>query len=150
MNRTHLIGLVAVIALALGVGMAIRQFAPAQRPGAGEALTTEDPSSDVIAEAMRKAPATAPIDSAEIKARWQEEVRGVDLQGLDERQLEIFLRFANSQACTCGCGYTLAGCKASDMSCEVSGSRLESLLDSVRTGRIRTAVGVRERPQHGS
>ena len=58
----------------------------------------------------------------------------------------IFVRFANAERCTCGCGYTLAACRAFDSSCDVSAPRVQSLLDSVRAGRIRSAAGIRKRP----
>ncbi|HEY3215273.1 MAG TPA: hypothetical protein VGK93_02145 [Candidatus Eisenbacteria bacterium] len=56
------------------------------------------------------------------------------------------MQFANAERCTCGCGYTLAGCRAYDPTCEVSLPRIEGLLDSVRDGHIREARGVRSRP----
>ena len=90
--------------------------------------------------------APAVVDSAELKTRWHDEVRGVDLAGLDGARRELFVRYANAGMCTCGCGYTLAGCKASDMSCEISGARLEALRDSIGAGWIRDAKGIRERP----
>ncbi len=87
------------------------------------------------------------IDSSAIKSAWHEQVRGADLSGLSASHREVFLRFANAERCTCGCGYTLAGCLASDMTCEVSGTRVAELLDSIRTGRIRDAHGIRRRPR---
>lgn len=142
MKTSHLIAFAAVVALALGLWAASGRF----RPLGGRPATVPDgdPGADVVARAMEGVPAA--VDSAEIKARWQDEVRGVELAGLDRAQRELFVRFANAGMCTCGCGYTLAGCKASDMSCEVSGARLEALLDSIRAGRIRSAKGIRERP----
>ncbi len=134
MKRTQAIALAALLALGLGVWAAMVGFRGRARPA--------DP--DVVTRAMEAIP--APVDSAEIKSRWQEEVRGVDLAGLDGAQRELFVRFANAGSCTCGCGYTLAGCKASDMSCEVSGERLHALLDSIRAGHIRDAAGIRARP----
>lgn len=150
MRRTFWIGLAAVAALAAGLWAAKGNFGrpsppsppPSPPPTAAELA---DPGADVVAQAMREAP-SAPVDSAEIKSRWQDEVRGVDAGGLDARRLEMFVRYANAERCTCGCGYTLAGCKASDMSCEVSGARLEALRDSIRAGRIRSARGIRARP----
>jgi hypothetical protein len=88
-------------------------------------------------------------DSMAIKSRWLDFVHGVDLAALGEPRRGLFLRFVNAERCTCGCGYTLAGCRASDMSCDVSGPRIEALLDSVRSGKIRSARGLRERPAGG-
>jgi hypothetical protein len=106
---------------------------------------TDQPIDQALSTARRATGGT--IDSTAYKNRWLDEVRGTDLSGVPERQKELFLRYANAQHCTCGCGYTLAGCKASDMSCEISGGRLEALLDSVRTGRITSARRVRARPK---
>jgi hypothetical protein len=146
-KRSLLIGLAAVILLALGLWAASRQFRrpepPAAPPAAGELA---DPGSDVVSEAMKSATPVAQIDSAAFKSRWLPEVRGVDLHGLDEKQAGLFLRFANAERCSCGCGYTLAGCKASDMSCEVSGAMIDALLDSIRTGKITKARGIRTPP----
>ena len=145
MNRSLLVGIAALIALALGVGVAVRQFGskrevePAPMPAAP---APGEPGPGVVEEAMR----SAPLDSAEIKSRWQDEVRGFDVSGLDAKQQELFVRFANAERCTCGCGYTLAGCKASDMSCEVSGGMLEALRDSIRAGKVRVTRGIRTRP----
>jgi hypothetical protein len=153
MNRTVWIGALAVVLLATGVYLALRPLAPKRAPRplppptAGELA---NPGDDVVAKAMAGVPRVdTPADSAAIKARWHDEVNGMDLSSLSASQREIFLAFANSEHCTCGCGYTLAGCKASDMSCEISGPRLEALLDSVRTGKIRSARGVRARPSSG-
>ena len=162
MKRSPAIWIAVVGVLALGAWALWQQYHPAAVPPAPPPTAAElaDPGGDVVAKAMRGvdgrvagsgAPGSgAPVDSAAIKARWQDEVRGADLTGLDERHRELFLRFANAERCTCGCGYTLAGCKASDMSCEVSGALIEALLDSIRTGKIRSAAGLRVRPKPGS
>lgn len=150
-NRTisHWVAFVTVVALLGGLALAARQWRrqPATSSGPGTAQAPGNPADPVIERALGQIPAT--VDSAEIKARWLDEVAGLDVSELAPEKQEIFLRHANSQHCTCGCGYTLAGCRASDMTCDVSLGRVESLLDSVRTGRIRTAAGVRERPAHG-
>ena len=136
----------AVAALALGLWAASRQFRPPAQPAAPVpgGATPGDPGADVVARAMQGIPTA--VDSAEIKSRWQDEVRGVEIADLDPAQRELFVRYANAGRCTCGCGYTLAGCKASDMSCEESGARLEAMLDSIRTGKLRSTKGIRERP----
>jgi len=64
--------------------------------------------------------------------RWVDEVKGVDITGLDGRRREAFLRFANAERCTCGCGYTLAACRTYDPTCEVSLPLAVALLDSIR------------------
>ena len=85
-------------------------------------------------------------DSTAIKTRWVDEIPGFDLVALSASQREIFARFANAERCTCGCGYTLAACRAFDSSCDVSAPRVQTLFDSVKAGRIRSAARIRERP----
>jgi len=154
-NRSLLIGLLAVVVVAGGVFVALRPFLPKPVPKAAPPPTAaelKDPGSDVVARAMAGVPrddAGAAVDSSAIKSRWLDDLHGMDLTALTASQREIFLRFANSEYCTCGCGYTLAGCRNSDMSCEISGPRLDALMDSVRTGKIRSAKGVRTRPSGG-
>ena len=139
MKPSQIVALLAGLALALGVWAATRQARPPAGPDAGV-----EPSDDVVAQAMRGVPAA--VDSTAIKTRWHDEVRGIDLEALDAAQLELLVRFANARMCTCGCGYTLAGCKASDMSCEESGARLTALRDSILAGQVRGAKGLRVRP----
>jgi len=143
MKRSLAIGLAALAVLALGLWAARGSFGP--RGGPSSPPGGAESGDDIVARAMEGV--VAPVDSAEIKSRWQDEVRGVDLEGLDAAQLELLVRFANARGCTCGCGYTLAGCKASDMSCEESGARLEALRDSIRAGQVRSARGIRARPE---
>ena len=139
-GRAPWIAIVTIAALAAGIGIAWQQARPPRRaPGAGV-----DPHP--IVEAMDPVPA---IDSTVFKQRWLDEVRGVDASDLDARRRALFLRCANARQCTCGCGYTLAGCRASDMTCDVSGERIEALLDSVRSGRLPSALGIRARPLDG-
>jgi hypothetical protein len=148
--------LVALVALAAGLLLAMSQSGMLRRFTAGKPL----PGDAVIEQALRLAPAAPdtgagadglpaghpPADSTAFKHRWLDEVRTFDLTALPARQRTLFLRFANARECTCGCGYSLAGCRASDMTCEVSGAALAALLDSIRTGAITRARGIRERP----
>lgn len=152
-GRIHWVAIVAIVVLLAGVAIAWRQSrvprmpGPSPAPSGAAGQTAEEPSGPVVEQALRQAmPAAAPIDSAVYKQRWIEEVRGADLTGLDHARRERFLRFANAEQCTCGCGYTLAGCRASDMTCDVSGPRIAALLDSVRSGTIASARGLRARP----
>jgi hypothetical protein len=78
---------------------------------------------------------------------WVDEVEGVDVSGLSTRQRELFLRYANSEDCICG--YTLASCRAFNPPCPGSPPRVSALLDSVRTGKIKSAEGLRARPKTG-
>jgi hypothetical protein len=125
------IGLATVAVLALGVGVAWRQWAP--RPSA----PARDPSS---AEPVREALAQAEPDE---RSRWVDPVPGADVSALDEPRRVLFLQLANARRCTCGCGYTLAACRAYDASCDVSLPRVEALLDSVRRGLVRAAPDAR-------
>lgn len=143
------LALVASLWLALRPGGPLAPK-PAGAPPTPEALSaTDSAGSDAdIERALEMARAAAPggVDSTAIKNAWHDDVAGVDLEGLTPGQRSLFVRFANAERCTCGCGYTLAGCLASDMTCEVSRAKVTALLDSVRAGQVRGARGVRERP----
>jgi hypothetical protein len=76
---------------------------------------------------------------------WVDEVEGADVSRLNDRQRELFLRYANSEDCICG--YTLASCRAFNPTCPGSPPRVSALLDSVRSGRIKSADGLRMRPK---
>ena len=150
----------ALLALALAVLLwrAVRPAgsrAPASAGGPGGesgALSAADSagSDQDIEHALRMARAATPleVDSTAIKSAWHDDVAGVELGSLTPAQHDVFLRFANAERCTCGCGYTLAGCLASDMTCDVSRASVAALLDSVSQGRIRSARGVRQRPRN--
>jgi hypothetical protein len=154
-GRSHWIALVALVVLAAGLGTAVWQWRPPRESAVPRSTAGSPPGAEpgerVIEEALRQAPPVqgpqTPIDSTAFKQRWLDEVRGVDLAGLDSTRRVLFVRFANAGRCTCGCGYTLAACRASDMTCEVSGARLEALLDSIRAGHITRARGIRARPR---
>lgn len=144
-GRVHVIAAITTLLLVAGIAAWWWSARP-PRSMRLPPLATPDTTSD---RAVDQALDLAGRDSSVIKNRWHDEVSGLDLAGLDLRRHELFIRFANAERCTCGCGYTLAGCRASDMSCEVSGPRLAALLDSVRLGRIRSASGLRARPNGG-
>ena len=140
---TAWIGLATVTLLLVGLGLAARQwrlprFAPPER------RPVEEAGDSVIDDALSQIPSA--VDSIALKSRWTDEIEGIDLARLSPERREIFLRFANAERCTCGCGYTLAACRAYDPTCPSSPKRVEALLDSVRRGLIRDASGVRERP----
>jgi hypothetical protein len=137
---TRWIGLGAALLLVAGVGVGVwltrpPKPAPAKVPELGD---------EVVDQALGQIPGE--VDSAAIKSRWMDEVKGVDLAAVTTSQREIFLRFANAERCTCGCGYTLAACRTYDTTCPVSLPIVKTLLDSVCSGRIRSAVGIRQRP----
>jgi hypothetical protein len=137
-GRARWIALLAIAALIAGLATAAWLARPVRSPGDGGA-----PEGVFDPAASRE---SAAADSAEIRSRWVDEVPGFDLAGLDGARREIFVRFANAQRCTCGCGYTLAACRVYDATCEVSAPRVQALLDSVRAGHITSAEGIRERP----
>lgn len=136
----RLIGLGALIALVIGVGAALWSMRPPEVTMPSPPRL--DPGEDPVERTLRGLPA----DSVAIKWRWRDEVAGVEYADLDPDRRELFLRFANTRPCDCGCGYSLAGCKASDMECDDSGRLLAALLDSLRAGRIPAREGLRERP----
>lgn len=136
--------LLALLALLSGLGVWISHWRAAQ-PSAPEtplpAAALEEPGEDVVDRALALAG-----DSTAIKTRWVDDVRGVELEGLDPTRREIAIRFANARACTCGCGFTLAACRTYDLTCEVSLPLAQALVDSVRAGRLRDLRGLRARP----
>jgi len=152
---------VAIVALAFvagGIGLAAWQWrgeATAVRRGSGSVAETlaapaqaglpvGEPDEEAIEQALRLTPG---YNGRAIKERWVDLVQGVDVSDLAPAMQEVFLRAANSRYCTCGCGYTLAGCRSFDPDCEVSLPRVEALLDSVRGGKLNTADGLRARPR---
>lgn len=153
-GRARWIALVAVVALAAGLFVAVWQARPVRvpvaQPPARAPSAAADPGERAIEQALRDMPAVqeprTSIDSTAIKQRWVEDVRDVDLALLDAPRREIFVRFANAERCTCGCGFTLAGCRSYDAECEVSLPRIRSLFDSVRAGLITRTSGIRRRP----
>ena len=142
-GRASWVALAAFALLALGLGLAWQQSRP-HRPTLPP-VPEGEPAAGAIDQALQQA--SPAFDSTAYKQRWLDEVRGADVAGLDARRLELFLRHANAAQCTCGCGYSLAGCRASDMTCDVSGGRVQALLDSIRAGQITSARGIRARPR---
>jgi len=115
---------------------------PVRRPAASDpALEAGD---EVVDQALLQIPGA---DSTFIKTRWMDVVPGPDIADFSDAQREVFLRHANARPCTCGCGYTLAACRSYDPTCPVSGPIVEALADSVRAGHIRSAEGLRTRPE---
>lgn len=130
----------AVVLAGLALAYGLRR-APVPAPTSPPVATPADTSDAVIGQAL----AQAPVDSAEIKNRWMDEIQGLDVSMLTRAQRARLVAVANTRRCTCGCGFTLAACRAFDTTCPVSGPRVEALRDSVRAGRI-PARGLRARP----
>jgi len=144
-GRAPWIAIVAATVLVAGVGIAAWQSRALRLPTSQERRTPPAAVGDTGGDVVERALAQIPPDSAALKSRWIDEVQGVDASALSAERHEIFVRFANAERCTCGCGYTLAACRVYDTTCPVSLPRIESLLDSVRSGQITSAAGLRER-----
>lgn len=145
-GRAHLIAIASLLIFAIGLTVWFTSFRHASVLPPSAVGTSPDTTTDA---AIEQALGAARVDSVAYKSRWLDVVPGFDLASLRPKQRELFLRFANAERCTCGCGYTLATCRAADMTCDVSGPHLEALLDSVRAGRISSARGARTRPSTG-
>jgi hypothetical protein len=100
-----------------------------------------EPPADAIEQALALAG-----DSTAIKNRWMDDIKELELASLTPAQHELFLRIANTRHCTCGCGYTLAGCRAYDSECETSAPLVRALYDSARAGLLHQTNGLRSRP----
>ena len=134
--------LAACVLLLVAAVVTRDRFAPAPE---APSPTTKDPLAGVDDPVTRSLRMTEP-DSTEIKQRWVEEIPNLDVSMLDPTQRETFVRFANAEQCTCGCGFTLAACRAYDATCDASGPRVEALRDSVAKGLVKLRKGLRERP----
>jgi hypothetical protein len=148
-------GLGAVLALVL-IGLILAAW-----PRRRHAGRSAEPGDAVVEQALRQAregsgPApsqrtgssqrmSSSTGGEEDKSRWVSEVKGFDYSDLNRDRRTRFIRFANAERCTCGCGYTLAGCRTYDPSCPVSGPRVQALLDSVRAGLHVAPATVRRR-----
>lgn len=130
------IAVIAVIAFLLRHSPRPGDSGPPPRATLGE----EGPE-DSVQRAMR----LAGVDSTK-KNEWVDEIPGADVSGLTPAQAAVFIRFANAERCTCGCGFTLAACRRFDSTCDVSGPRVSALLDSVARGLVSDARGLRKRP----
>lgn len=95
--------------------------------------------------AVARAERLAAVDSSE-KTTWVDVIPGLDVAMLSPVQHERFIRFANAQSCTCGCGFTLAACRRYDSLCDVSLPRVERLRDSVAAGHLTNVEGLRAPP----
>ena len=144
-SGTLSVAVVTLAALVAGVWVALAYLrpppnAPAPPPRA-EAPADSTLPGDIVDQALDLA-----ADSVAIKHRWVDAIKELNLAKLSAPRREVFIRFANARACTCGCGYTLAGCRVHDSTCEISGPLVRALYDSVLAGRITRAEGIRERP----
>ena len=136
---------IVLLTLAAGVLVWVAQSRPPREapPAASGSLEAPADTSEAV---LDQALGQIPTDSTELKNRWLDEVKGVDVARLSAPQLALFVRFANAERCTCGCGFTLATCRAFDATCPVSLPRTERLRDSIASGLITSAAGLRARP----
>jgi len=147
---TRWIAVLATVLLLAGIAAAVWSRRAAERPAAAPRVevTDREPTPEGEADIPDDDVHRKALASDKEKSKWVSVVPQVDVAGLSQVQLDIFLAAANTQRCTCGCGYTLAGCRVYDSSCEKSGPRVAALLDSVRAGQIRSAAGLRAAPAH--
>lgn len=142
------VGALAVVVLGAVIlrgsfGIPLRTGVSATDPSApGPPAGQDAEDEDMVDRALR----LAAIESSR-KSEWVDEIPDLDLAALAPAARETFTRIANGRRCTCGCGFTLAGCRRFDSDCEASGPRASALYDSVRAGRITSAKGFRERPE---
>ena len=144
--------LALILYAAVQAAIAWRKSRPAPVVEEGPGITAADTASDdpgATDRLVSRALGQIPPDSTEIKTGWRDQVRGIDLDVFAPKQREFFLAMANAQACTCGCGYTLAACRENDLTCPVSLPRVEALRDSVLAGHVKSVTGLRRRPDRG-
>ena len=135
-GRISWIAAVALVALLAGL------VAP-ENPEPIDPLAAFDSTSDAVID---RALGQIPVDSTELKQRWMDDIKQIEVAALTPRQLEHFVRFANARQCTCGCGYTLAACRTFDPTCPVSQPILEALRDSITAGFTGSVAHLRARP----
>jgi hypothetical protein len=133
--------LAAILAAAWALRGSFSMPVRGRESGASRADLHADTGEDVVARALR----LAAIDTTR-KKKWVDDIPDLELASLSPAARETFLRIANGRACTCGCGFTLAGCRRFDSECDVSGPRARALFDSVRAGRITSAGRFPEGP----
>jgi hypothetical protein len=71
-------------------------------------------------------------------AYGEAEIKVVDFSGLEAAQKRGVLEAANAARCTCGCGMTLAQCVATDSTCPIRETNVDT---------IRKMVGDASRPK---
>src|SRR6266850_1488843 len=93
-GRSSWIAVLVLAVLAVGLAIAMRQsgiLKDSPPRSTGRASGTPDPGDRVIQQALKQTAGAVP-DSAAIKHRWLDDVRGVDASGLGPRGRELFLR----------------------------------------------------------
>jgi thiol-disulfide isomerase/thioredoxin len=93
---------------------------------------------DLEIRALLKMPVPARIetvaDAGQIFAQNATELPGVDMSGLTPAQRKIVLKGMNSEACPCGCKFTIAQCRLNDSKCEISKGLAAKMIADVSNG----------------
>jgi len=142
----RLLALVLALVAGMVAAVAIRHsFSPPEgRSSPGPSGAATDTGDEVVARALEIARGDSLAQDA-----WVDDIPDLDLAALGEPGRTTFLRLANGRRCDCGCGYTLAGCRRFDPTCDVSGPRAQALYDSVRAGHRFPTEGFPEAPGPG-
>ena len=82
-------------------------------------------------------PESAPQASQEVTP---EQMKGVSLEGLTEAQKKLAFSLLTDNRCDCGCGMTLATCRARDSSCSRSLGLATQVVDLVKQGKGRDEI----------
>jgi hypothetical protein len=132
-----LVGVAAVLVLAATHirGSFVKPRGSSPGASSGRATAPVDTGGDVVARAID----LAKSDSVRLREQWVDEIPDLALASLSDDARATFLRIANGRRCDCGCGFTLAGCRRFDPTCDVSGPRAAALFDSVQSGRLARA-----------
>jgi hypothetical protein len=67
-------------------------------------------------------------------------MKGVPFEGLTEAQKGLVFSILSDNRCDCGCGMTLATCRAKDTSCSRSLGLATQVLDLVKQGKGRDEI----------
>jgi len=93
---------------------------------------------DLEIRALLKMPVEARIetvaDVGQIFAKNATELPGVDMSGLTAAQKKVVLKRTNSEACPCGCKFTIAQCRINDSKCEISRGLAAKMVAEVSSG----------------
>jgi len=93
---------------------------------------------DLEIRALLKMPVQARIetvaDAGQIFPQNATELPGVDMSSLTPAQRKIVLKRMNSEACPCGCKFTIAQCRINDSKCEISKGLAAKMIAEVSNG----------------
>jgi hypothetical protein len=129
----------------VGTGLALAYREPIAAWWAARTVVAPPPYTEPGPEALGQALRIAGVDSTR-REEWVDAVPGLDTRALTPGQRDAFVRTANTRHCPCGCGFTLAACRAFDPSCEESLPLVTALFDSVAAGQLALDPTSRARP----